>query len=173
MTVFEVGKTYRLECVTLPIGKRNEYFHFPILHSHVGDVSGDLHYHLNLQFVPDSILKQIKMKRDEILAMGEGYPIAEHDVTCCSEEVSLKRYSEKGFNDLIHIQKNCSRLKLDLNTMLCPHQGCSLANSKAEIQEGKLAFVCPCHGLAWDATDGSLIPRNLVTSGSIHYGILK
>ncbi len=145
---YEIGQRYNLPCVKLQIGKR--FFWFVILDSHLGEISGEWHRHVDIRFTSDYVLeKKLGRVRTDVIACGMNEDIVNRRMVCKHEYVPIQhRDRTRRFNKLLSL---CQGMKLDTSTMKCPHQGCDLSGLK-----GQNSVVCPCHGLEWSLKDGSL-----------------
>lgn len=147
---YEIGKRYNLPCVKMQVGKR--FFWFVILDSHLGEISGEWHRHIDIRFTSNYVLEKfLGMFRSDVVATGMNQDIVNRRMVCKHEYVPIQHRGPhtSRFNKLLGL---CQGMRLDTSTMKCPHQGCDLSKL-----EGPTSVVCPCHGLEWSLEDGSLI----------------
>lgn len=148
---YEIGQRYTLPCIKTPIGKR--FFWFVILDSHLGEISGEWHRHIDIRFTSDYVLEKILgMFRSDVVATGMNEDIVNHRMVCKHEYVPIQHHADIDPSRFNKLQEICQGMKLDTSTMKCPHQGCDLSKL-----QGQTSVICPCHGLEWSLEDGSLI----------------
>lgn len=151
---FAVGKTY----VRPAVLARNIWF--PILHEHVGDLSGVHHFHADARFLSTRTYKQLGLHPALLFAI----PLVDVDHQCnvqvkCVRQFipPLKRLAEINVERLAIIEgRNKDKI---CNGKVCPHQGCDLT----AVRPTNGTKICPCHGLQWDMETGRMIPRQSLT----------
>lgn len=146
---YEIGKSYSLPCIKLKVGKR--YFWFVILHAHLGEISGEWHRHIDVRFTSNYVLGQMDVERTDVVACGMNGKTVQRRMVCKHEYAPIK-HRDPVTSRFKKLQGLCKNMKLDTDTMKCPHQGCDLSKL-----QGQTSVVCPCHGVEWSLKDGSMI----------------
>ncbi len=153
-----VGEHYRVECLRTVLGKRR--FWVPILCSHVGDISGEFHHHIDVRFLTNYILKIKGVERpDHIL----GFKSCKSNklrwvVKKCVRQFPLVQVLEH-FEEIDKLQEIVKNRSVDPKRMKCPHQEMDLRQVPISTICGRSVRVCPAHGLAWDAETGEPVKR--------------
>ena len=150
---YQVGKTYLVPCIKLPIDGRAYWL--AILDYHRGDITGKDHYHIDVRFVSDFLLAKLGHDRSVALAANGPRPVemvfrkCRHDYVPIENFIGTEIPSDRAFAIL---ERRNKKKTLNCSTMKCPHQGCDLSG----LGDGK-EVVCPCHGLRWSLEDGRLL----------------
>ena len=148
---FKVGHYYIRPAIQIITGDVLAY-----LHDHVGDISGEHHYHVDARFISDKTYKRLDVRPDFVFGASGDLVRAS---LCCHREVipPVAFFSPKSANNFRMIEERSKGKKC--NGKVCPHQGCDLGAVEPTKVGEKMARVCPCHGLQWNVESGSLIPR--------------
>jgi hypothetical protein len=153
-----VGEYYLVPTVLRELTSLKEH-RFAIMDDHIGDISGERHYHFDTRFIHDDIFPHIEDFKDkhEIIASC----VYENDVI---SEMSLKCY--RNWNSDFQPLNLDNFHKLEdmfegekVKCGICPHQGMNLNQVSPVIIEDKLCKICPNHKIAWSIEDGSIIRR--------------
>lgn len=154
MMKYEVGKKYTRQCVVL-----NGHV-VAILATHVGDISGKGHFHLDMQFAPDEFLRYYGLNVEGLEACPDTYPVEEREVECLREAPVLRLIRPEQEEAFLEIERSMEGKRMV--DMVCPHQNCDLeGQTPLTHKNGRKFVVCPCHGLAWDVEAGYLLKRHL------------
>ena len=153
-----VGETYWVKCLYQygPDAKKDWW---PILSSHVGDISGTEHWHIDQRFLIDS-----QMELVEETALAKGIYACEK---CDKDNLMWRvRKCQRDFEDLYPPEANRNwrilqvRLRhKKMENEICPHMRFNLNQVKPVTVKGKLCKVCPNHRITWSTEDGSLVRR--------------
>ncbi len=164
---FKVGESYTLNCLVFMKGAKE--FCLPILHSHVGDISGEMHHHLNQQFTPDDFLKMTDCTPQMMLAapdldsprFGGTGKIEPRRVLCIRPPQAVMYHRTTNQDEFDSLQDKMVGKKMADG--ICPHQGCSLKGQNPVVvknaadEDMRSVLVCPCHGMCWDAETGDFV----------------
>lgn len=142
-----VGQKYLTECIWL-----NEDY-VPILSYHIGDLSGEFHFHVDHRF------DKIKIGPGEDTVFGVVCPVVIEIVPkiCQRQFPEIKKAINSSNYEVL--QDKMRNKKTNCKT--CPHQNGNLNQVEATKYGDKLVKICPVHGLCWDVETGSLIHRTL------------
>ena len=143
------------------------HYWWPMLDEHVGDITGENHFHFDTRFFgPNELEKMIELGAPKNISYSEilAGPVEKITARC---PMSWRCHRNFGASDVKKTQ-NWHNLQekvkeqgcvLDLKCKICPHQGLNLKTVRPVKIDGQKAIVCPNHHLAWSAIDGSLIER--------------
>lgn len=154
--MFEVGKTYLLPTTELLID--GLLVTVVIMHDHVGDISGERHQHVDMQFLPEEALHIVRGKINEDIFACAPHDVVMREVVCQRPFQHIKSYRSESRDKFLEVQRRCQDRVMADN--ICPHQGCDLSHTPPiRAANGKEVLVCPCHGLRWSTETGELVPR--------------
>ena len=161
--MYIIGQKYLVPTVLLWCPKLKRSIRFVVLHEHVGDISGELHQHIDLRFSPDFALQFLKevMNGSDILAC-DPQKVTMKEMTCV-RQFSVKHISNDQRHGFFLLQEMCQNRVNTCN--ICPHQGFDLSTISATKIRGKEVLICPCHGLTWSVETGRMVkrkPRKLI-----------
>lgn len=129
---------------------------FVVLHEHLGEISGKVHQHIDLRFLPNSEIERRNWQRDAIYACMP-QPVIMRKMVCYSTYTPIKTFSEHHRADFMKTQKLVQNRTMKCR--VCPHQGYDLSKVPNSKINGKDVVVCPCHGITWDVQTGSMVRR--------------
>lgn len=155
-----VGRRYRVPCMLVKVDPGFRCY-MPVLHSHVGEVSGRQHSHIDLRFITDFQIRKLGIKLNEITAATTVGKVIYRRKKCVRLHPVIQNYHPEQENAVRIVEPQVAEKRLNLETLICPHQGCSLDNVEPTEFRGQNCLVCPCHGFAWSTKDGSLVPHDL------------
>lgn len=166
MAKYIVGKIYEIPCTNVIVNSK--FFLFPILHTHVGDISGEKHHHLDIRFASDSLLEELSIPADMIIARDSSPKdeIVYMSLECIRQFHPIKKYRRGSVKFLRLLERKNKNKKVN-ETLVCPHQGFDLEQAPILSVRQKMCRICPCHGLAWSVDDGGLVQREKLQTFSL------
>lgn len=160
-TPLVIGRTYLLPSVLRNFN--SEECWFGVLHEHVGDISGQLHIHLDTRFIPDKMFESLHIAdKHDILASD----VRDYDYIAgefCKVPLKCYRNWDSSFQPFHtpkwHVlQKMLHGQKMSCD--VCPHMKMDLSEVKPVMVKGQLCKICPNHKIAWSIEDGSLVTND-------------